>query len=742
MASEEDIFKIERITNDKITKSWGIFSSYKKVKTFIVDTYLKYNKDVYDDLLMMVNPNDPNERIIDPSKIIINNLDMLTDYKNRITINVCSFTYYDSESKYHTSILLGLNKRIFLLNNYNIDKDAKFKKPELLVYDFNKSERPNNDDNKLIEPFYFFIKDKGLFDFCYTEKNRGIETYKHIKCNKNSVESILDFNDPNTPQINFMSNPIISNSYINDKYIGSLSFDDDNINLFNMYSTPPQPIFSYIDIIKKESNFEYTVKQSDKDDINIINKIFSLSYILNNNSPIINITIKLNDIDYLYNIKGNEIVKTTPISPQLKQIYNINRTYIPLNNNSTYISALITLALKFTDLKDSTKTKTSIKEILEIGNIYNFSLENIKQLCSYFNNCDKEENFIKIINDIVNTNSDLFNFNIVETYNIIIDDVYYNVYTKFGDNYEKVEIQDNDSIFTIKINDSMTNIDINKLLEKKQITKDIESNTYYYYINNDPNNSVKVIENNNDIRAKTEIENINNYLVINFEIFNESEEIINTNLRFTNIMKTLHFNDKILIPNFAVLFVGNNLDSGYYVTLQYYNNNWYIYEHKNRYEVNYINDNHNFNINNSQIVSIIYKSYNGTEESVYKNLIDNVLFDKFDSDYTINYYLNPQYELLKYKEAYIHKNYKVSEIVKVINKSKDANETEEQKYEVKSSEFLPARELFISIDKEINENTIINLHSPNFIDDFIKTSFNIKKTNIELTNTLNVLEST
>jgi hypothetical protein len=730
MDKKEYIFKIDKIDNEKVSKSWEQFSSYKRVKGFIVDIYLKYDKDEYDKILRIDDPNDNTKRIIDPKKIVINNLEQLTDYKDKKVINICSFTYNDLDSKYHTSILIGISNRIYLLHNYDVNKDAKEKKIELLVCDFNIKDRPINNNNKLTERFYFFIKHSELFDFCYTEKIRGSSNFKHIKFNDTSINSILDYTDAAKPFINFMSNPVLNNSYLNDKYIGSISFNKNEIKLFNMYGIPP-PVnpFSYIDILKTDSNYEYKVFKYNQAG-GIVENIFTLSYSIDNNKP----TIKLTFENYSYEIKNNLITKNMINGDFLSQIYNINRKYIPLNNKSTYISVLITLALKFTELKDSNKTNSSIKDIIEIGDIYNFSIDDIVKMCGYFSDkCDKEYNFIDIITDIADRNSQLFNFNTIETYNIIIDGIYYNVYSS---SYEKVVNNEGDYKLNIKITDSMKNIDINKLLDKQQISYDISNNDYYYYDNNDITKKANKIENNNNIIKKTVIENINNYLLINFETFDDKGKIINENLKFDNILKTLHFNNKILIPNFAVLFVGNSLDSGYYTTLQYYNNNWYVYDHKNRYEVNYISDTNKININNSQLVSIIYKSYNGSEESIYKNLVENVLFDKFDNDYTVNYYLNPVYELLKYKEAYIYDNYKLEEVLKIMDKSG------EEKYEINSSEKLPARDLFVSIDKEKNETSIINLHTPNFVDDYIETNFNIKKTKVDLTNTLKVLEST
>jgi hypothetical protein len=714
MSIEGDVFNITEINNNTLfLKDWHEnFGSYKKIKELIKDIYEFYDSDKYSSLLS-------------EDKIIINNLEQLVDkrdIKDKISkkkiIYICGFSFKDGNNKIHSSIIIAINKLTFILHNYEVDKDANDIDKQLLVYDKYFSVRPNNSNSnyKLNDPIYFFIKNNNIFEFSYIDKLINTPSggeKKHIKFENNFIKSILDFTDSTKPFINHMrGDPTLYNSYINDKYIGALAINNNKLEVYNLMSVT----YPYIEILLENNDFSYSIKDYSHDNLK-----FNLTYSVIDEKPFIE--IKIDDIVYKFTETMVSYVKNTEL---ITQYYSINKKYIPLYNNSTAISSLILLGFKVKELVDDRTTGNLIKKIRQTKNIFSFINDDIKEICSVFDNCEKEKNLIEILNNLISVNSDLFNFKVRSTYNIINKNQFYEVYENINKKFELYEIIKMKDIFNIEINEKHTNIDLNKLI-KSNIPEVLKKDHGIYYYKNKENNKYIKIENNSDINLRQIIYSVNNYFMITFNNFNESGEIINNNIYIENLFNTLIFDTYLLVPTLMIYFVGNNLDTGYYITIQYYNNNWYVFNHKHRIVINVVD--YYFNIKNMFPICILYKTFDGTTDTIYNELNQHILLDKFSNDKSINYYLNPHYELLKYKETLLYSNYDLEKVI-ISMKEKD------KQYFLDDKKSIDVKELLYGINSDLNETTVLNLHTPTFMDNFIENKFNIDNTKIIIEDTL------
>lgn len=714
--SDNNIFKI----NTQPSRGWDDiykkFNNVSGVKDMIKDIYTKYDYRYY-------------SRLLTPDKITINNLEELLnndgDSGNGVVIYICSFTFTDGDTE-HTSILLFTEKYYFIIHNYETTASGIKAKRKLFVYDNNDKRIKPDSDPTINDPLYFFIKDDGHLDFRYLDKElyKPNSVIKHAKLIKNAMLEIFDYNAPLPGKFvrGLSPCPMLINSYINDKYIGNMTSTENNLSLYKPGLTTDDNI--YINITKATNNFLYEVKKND-------NLEFSLSYTENDGKPVISITI--NTDKYIFET-SRIIYSNNSIEDSTKyQVYSISKKYIPLFNNSTYISALITFVLKVKELKDD---KTSggpdsiTKRIKSRNTIKEFKLSDIEHLCKNvisdnkigITDCSRELHIMEILINLFDINRDLFDFNMDKNVVINVNGKTHNVYEKpQGGSFTKLSNTSKTTYFSIPIMEDTREVNINSLLTNfdfKSYTPN-EGSSYHYYYNNDPTKKLELIKDTDRIITSYKITDIKNYFAVMLQVFDRNGKIKNTKVKLVNMFDTLSFKNKILIPTFMIYYIGNDLnDGGYYITIQHYNNNWYVYDHKNRNVSNFV-DEYYFDEEKSHPVFVLYKSYDGTKDTIYKKLMTKVLKDDFDSnDDTINYYLNPQYELTKYKERYIFNNYSLE---KAVNTIKDS----EHNYVFNENEKLPAREFFYGLNNDLNETTAINLHTNQFINNYIDNFFNV-----------------
>lgn len=727
MTTENNFFDI---TTDNRNGWDDKFKTDDDIKKFIFEIYTKYD-DKYSTLL------DTND------KIIINNIEQLSDInvnKGRgILIYICSFTYIEN-TKYHTSIVISTLNRTFIIHNYDTNEpNNNNNKRSLFVFDEEKFKVDNKHGPKLNEPIYFFLEDNGKCSFSYEDNlfGGGLPLVnKHINFIGNTITNILDYNAPITSQPfinNMVADPMLLNSYLYDKYIGYFAINNTNLNVYNHINPDP-----YILITKDTNNFQYTINNPKNKQATE----FTLSYKENNGKPELNITVEFTRLPSIsYNITENIIVKTDQNTSTVEfQRYSISQKYIPLYNNSTYISALITFIMKVNGLTSAGNPLDSMVSLIKNKpSIYDFTLSDIKKLCNNVNSilsgitdCSSEINLMNIIINIVNNNVNLFNFNVVESSYINNGGNIYNIYEKNGDNPLKKMINANViNTYLITVTPDMEEVDINKYLNipgKLSVTKQPNVEYYYYLDNDEKKQTVKVED--EEIKNLVILTDIKKYFLVTLELFDkDSGNVKNTKIKLKNMFNALNFKNKILMPTFMVFFVGNSLSTGYYITIQHYNNNWYVYDHKNRTISNYV-DEYYFNESNTFPFIILYKSFEGTKETIYNRLANDILKDDFNSnDDTINYYLNPQYELIKYKENYIYNNYDLEEVINSLN---DTN----HKYKINDDEELLATEFFYGLNNDLNEITVLNSHTSTFLDNYIENNFDINKIKSEMINNL------
>lgn len=701
----DNIFSIETEPKDNWMDN---FKNENDIKKLVIDMYKRYNNKY---------------NFLQADKIELNNIEQLTDTdrSNDTVIYVCSFTF-KNRNNFHTSILIGIKEYYFIIHNYETTAtNQQDKERKLFVLDTNSNRIAGGGFS---EKLYFFIENIEKYGFSYDAKLNGssIEINKHIKLEKAIIKSIKDYNTGRFIS-NLSTNQALLNTYTNEKYIGHFGVRNNNLSIYKHTSNGNQVTDNdiYIDIINNNNNFTYQIKNNN--DI-----IFELSYSENLSTKKPEIEIK-ND-RYTYKFETNIISRIITNDETIHQIYSISKKYIPVFKKSTYISALITFGLKVNGLNNN---NASIKLIKERNSIEEFKLDDIKKLCGFNDGCNIEKNVNKIFMSIVNENAELFDFSIKKSVFAIINNKKYYIYEKQGNgNLVNLSRGDNKLNYEIPITTDTKEIDLNvKLNEDFDISNynRNEGSLYYYYYDNNTNKNLILINDDINVKVKKVINDIKKYFAVSFDIFEENGNIRNKNIVVKNLFESLVFKNKLLIPTFMIFYNGDSLNKGHFITIQHFNNNWYVYDHKNRTISNFVNEFY-FNEKLLHPVFILYKSFNGRNKEIYRKLETEILKDDLDgNDDTINYYLNPQYELTKYKENNIFNNYDLN---KAINSLKDSNYS----YKFENNEELVAREFFYGLNNDLNETTILNLHTNQYVKSYINNNFNINNVNIELIDNL------
>jgi hypothetical protein len=664
-------FDIKTVSSNISKHEWYVkFSDPKKIKQLIIDIYKKYN---------------PQYTL---NNININNIERLHNNTEDITLYMCSFSFIDTKNETHTSIIIGFKKRYFIIHNYFVIDTAIDKDSALFIYDVDEDRVDGNP--KLNDKLYLFLENNGKFAFNYTDNSSKEKYEKHIKFKDDKVTEIFDYLKKKF--INYISNAKLHYAYINDKYIGNTAVSSNDVIVFN--NNKP-----YITIKKDGNYFLYK-----------INGLFSLKYIYNKN----NIILEYNGYTFNFMINRIEIKKNK--KKTIIQYYSINREYIPLVDNSTYISSLIMLINILPYLDNDLS-----KDIKEKNNT--FFINDIKK-------------YITDIDTILKTNNLSSNTNYDKLYNIINilinKNNNYIINRKATGKYKDDDGKEYDIYFVIKkdkkreINHTRYILDIitkNGTIDLVDITK----NDRYYDskdldlvnkgYNKDSTNFLEIKSCDNCIiNEKLNSISDENFL-ITFKLFGDDKKVIHTNFKVKNLLQVLTFEYKILIPSQIILFVGKEETTGYYITLQHDNNNWFVYDHKNRLIENY--NEYMFNFDNTYPVFIYYKVFDGTDSNIYKDLENTIITDDYNSnDDTINYYLNPRYELLRFREQYIYENYNMV-------KANQAATNKEKKYEIEvdsNNKSVDAGDLFVSINQDL---PTINLHTSTYITDYLKRKFSL-----------------
>jgi hypothetical protein len=741
MAALPKIFEIEEITigDDKSKdKDWVYdFRSFTNIKKLINTIYEKHgSKDNY--------------KLGNKGKDIhINNLERLHNEKNKLTLFVCSFTFKDNDDKDHTSIIIGFENRYYLMHNYEVDDNAKEKGLALFVYDNEPDRIDNGVDNPTLRgPIYLFLENDGRFGFNY-EFNTGVKNAdgetkyedKYIKFKDGKVTGILDYLSADNPKPfnNYIaSNAVLQNSYIKDKYFSRTAVDANNLSVFAIKNDS-----EYITIRKPKTDiFFYTTNNHKGGDEN---KKITVRYIHDNKKNINKIVLNYNDDLTILFINNTISLNRKDVQP-----YSINKKYIPLSDKSTTISALIMLIRRLPDLNDVNGIDL-VSDIKSRAGINSYVTDDINN----YHNKITSGNFSHIKYDIANTEISIFNVLLPLT---LSDD--YSIHNKLTGKYKSDDGNEYDVYFQqvilrppapaglvgvppppalpapeLVFVNPIFNIDTTKTntIDLSNITspdfKYIEIRPFvnlYYYTDNDPNQHNIPANKLQNVKITSTIENINDdNFVVAFDLFGNNGKVKNTNFKVKNLFQVLSFNNKMLIPSQITLFVGKDLASGNYITLQHDNNNWYVYDHKDRLTANYLND-YMFDWSNTYPVVIYYKVINGINadtNDVEKKIQGIMIAEDYDSnDYTIDYYLNPLYELTKFREKYIYDNYGISGNSYDMKSNEYTIKVDEgTSHKVNSSDLITP----LKQDKQGTNNEIIHLHTPSFMSDYLNNKFSL-----------------